>query len=470
METIYFDQLQTPIIIVDGQGKLVYYNHICPTFFKLPPRKLNKITEITQLLQTNYDLAQLIKSALESDSSQISAEIEVNTPENSQAYTVIIKAIPIQGHVVLNLWDLSIEKQLFEKYKKQINELKETHNQILMSDKLTALGELTAGIGHEVSNPLTIIGARLEELLGSIHEESLPEIEKNALEIQQGIARIGKIITNLNSFVEDKEEDIKVGSLAKVVEDSIKFVNELNLDKDVRIEFDNHSNSLFMGNEIKMQQVVINLIKNSFDALKTAGTANGKICITLRENYQTQSSILRIEDNGPGIDPASLPKIFEMFYTTKELGEGTGLGLAISQKIVESHHGALEYISADQGACFEIELPFLEIESFSATSRYAKGESAIEDKKILILGDDEEILSELSHLLKDKHVVLILSQHYQYLKEVIEFFMVDAIIDTKDKGAGDFSGPYYGVAKWCDKKAPTLGEIVKLIEKYEVSS
>ena len=409
METKYFDQLQTPIIITEAQGQMIYYNHICPTYFKLPPRKLNKIASIFELLQTDYDLANTIKSCLESDSAQITSEIEINTPENPTPYTVIIKAIPIGGKVILNIWDFSIEKQLFDKYKKQINELKDTHNQILMSDKLTAIGELTAGIGHEIANPLTIIGARLEELSESINEANISDIKSHTQAIKNGFERIGKIINNLNSFLEDKDEDLTICSFTKVINDSLKFISELEISRNIDIKVSSKSDSLFMGSELKLQQVVINLIKNSIDALRNNSTTSPQIIIELMENENTQSTILKIRDNGPGVPEEEMDKIFEMFYTTKELGEGTGLGLAISQKIVESHHGTLSYIAEDLGACFQIDLPFVEIESFSATSRYITGEVSFEDNKLLVLGDDPEVLTSLLSKLKEKNIVMIVS-------------------------------------------------------------
>jgi len=284
--------------------------------------------------------------------------------------------------------------------------------------------------------------------------------------IESSFNRIGKIINNLNSFVKDTEDELTVCSMSKVVKDSLGFIKQLNLDNQFDIIFNNQSNSLFLGNEIKLQQVVINLLKNSIDALRE--TNNNKIEINLLENYDTQNCILEIKDNGPGVNKEDIDKIFEMFYTTKELGEGTGLGLAISQKIIDSHHGELTYDDSGEGACFKIELPLLEIESFSATSRYVSGDAAYEDLKVLVLGDDVNLLKRIFNKFKDRKIVLIMSQHYKRLDEILEFFIVDAILDTKDEIKNATFENYHAVKSLCDDES--LAKLDEIITKYEADS
>src|SRR5690606_28560846 len=103
-------------------------------------------------------------------------------------------------------------------------------------------------------------------------------------------------------------------------------------------------------------------------------------------------SSISIQDNGPGIQDELLDKIFDTFFTTKEVGEGTGLGLSISKKIIEAHQGEIKYISQKQGARFEIKLPALETLSYIQNDKYLVGMTSEESIKVLIIDNEVQVL------------------------------------------------------------------------------
>jgi signal transduction histidine kinase len=442
VDTSLLDHLQTPILLVSSTGEVVYYNHICSTYFKLPPRKLNKLKTINELFSTQIDLAGYIKQCLENDAPQVSKEATIHLIEAELDYTVIMKFVPAQKQVLIHLWDLSIEKQLHEKYKQQIIELRETHEQILMSDKITALGELTAGLGHEISNPLTIIADRMMKMEEALTHNDTNEVADNLKDLQDGFQRINQIINNMQSFVRNQEDDVEICSLNQVIEDSIKFIHDLKVK--TPINFVSKGGICFtMGNGLKLQQVIINLLKNSIDALEKVKDPHINIEIIATE----AGSKIVIADNGPGIPENLRNEIFDMFFTTKDLGEGTGLGLSISQKIIEAHQGEIVLAEVQQGTTFVIELPSLEISSFSTTNKYLKGESEEEDPKVLIVGDDVSFLNRIYQDLKELHYIYVFSNNLEGVPATIDFMGADVVVNTQSKklNLGDYTGTVINV-------------------------
>lgn len=231
------DHLLNPVIVTDDNLNIIYYNHICSTYFKLPPRKLNKINSIENLIITDQlNISEKIKAAKEQLSPILSKEVEISLPEsNAKKQTVILKFIPFENDIIIHLWDFSIEKHLHEKYKQQIQELRETHEQIMQSDKLSALGELIAGIGHEVSNPLTIISDRIYRIEENLITANMEEVSDNIKDIDQGVKRISKIVSNLQSFIKNQDEELQIVSLEAVIIDSMKFISDLEILQNIKI-------------------------------------------------------------------------------------------------------------------------------------------------------------------------------------------------------------------------------------------
>jgi signal transduction histidine kinase len=402
-----FDHLQNPIFIVSTSGEIKYYNFVCSLFFKLPPRKLGAIKNIIDLINpVDYDLVLDLKKCIESKTPIVSPEVDIKI--NGHTNTIILKAIPHNDYVLVHLQDFSIEKKLHEKYKNQILELKSTHEQIVKSDKLRALGELIAGISHEISSPLTVAGDTLLSLAENLHQKNYPQVEVELTELEVEFTRIRQIVSNMQSMAKNRDEDISVISLREAIEDSLSFIKELGLLEDTKIIRD-FSNSLVLGNTGKLQQVFINILKNAIDAI--SHNDNKQINIMIEEH--DQSVFIHIKDNGVGIKPGEAQKLFEMFYTTKEVGNGTGLGLSISQQIVTSFHGNISIVDSTDGAHFCIEFPNIDLESFTSTNRYLTGECEIEELDLVF-----------KHFAQGK-VILILSNQADQFEEICDSYMAD---------------------------------------------
>ncbi|MCO4753252.1 MAG: HAMP domain-containing histidine kinase [Bacteriovoracaceae bacterium] len=434
MDLTLYDQLQNPVLVVGKDMRIKYFNFVSTTFFKLSPRKLSKVESILELVKTDdVDLGKLIKECIDEEQAKFTQEFSTLIGASELSSTVILKFIPLDSeNAAVHIMDFSIEKQLHEKYKAQIMELRDTHEQIVKSDKLTALGEMISGISHEIATPLTIVSDRLDTMQMALSTND-QQTQKEALrEVKEEFARITQIISGMQSYARNQEEELQICSLNEVVQESVRFIKELNVLHEIELEVDVQGEHLTLANPLKLQQVFINLIKNSVDALRASSIDSKKITISIDESDDEQVHSVKVCDNGPGVSEENQDKVFDMFYTSKEIGEGTGLGLSISQKIIEGCNGSISLLPSDQGATFLIQLPIIEVGSYTKSNRYLRGEADIEDEKVLVIGDDVELLNSVYKILQKKHKVCVLSRKAHKVQELSDFFAIEKAIKLKE--------------------------------------
>lgn len=238
---------------------------------------------------------------------------------------------------------------------KDIEERRRIEEQIAQADKLASIGQLSAGIAHEINNPLGVI-------LG--YTQLLIRQTENGSETFQDLKTIEKHVRNCKTIVEDllhfarssppEEAAIQIDA---AIDDVLQFVRqhaELEQIEVIR-EYDGNVPEMMLD-EKKMKQVFMNLIMNARHAIGEAGV------LTIGTEYSREKSTveIRITDNGYGIDKKNLSRIFDPFFTTKPTGEGTGLGLSVSYGIVKNHGGDIRVESAPgEGSTFTIILPMI---------------------------------------------------------------------------------------------------------------
>lgn len=223
--------------------------------------------------------------------------------------------------------------------------------QLVHAQKLAAVGLMTAGVAHELKNPLTSIEG-YAKLLGrcrGLSDEAKAHIGRIVTEAQ----RCGRIVTNLLKFTRQEGRGRVVADLTTVVRESLDLLRYQLSTSGIEIHEDYAPTALpTLGDPYELRQVVHNLVQNAFDAMREAN-GGGKLLVATRQ--EGDHVIAEFEDTGPGLDDPN--EIFEPFYTTKGVGQGTGLGLGISRSIVEEHDGTLSAETASSGALFRIELP-----------------------------------------------------------------------------------------------------------------
>jgi signal transduction histidine kinase len=234
--------------------------------------------------------------------------------------------------------------------------LKDANQRLMESEKMSALGQLGAGIAHEVKNPLTSIRGYAQMGQRKIpHDHPLGEYFKT---IEKETDRSLEILKNLLKFARQETAEMTVIDLNTVVADTVKLVSHQLMMKEVHLETRLCEQSLRVsGNANQIEQVLLNLFINAGDAMEGKGGGTITVTTDLRDGRHAR---IRVADTGSGIPPEVVGKIFDPFFTTKPVGKGTGLGLSVSYGIVKEHRGEIAVESrVGEGTTFTIQIPIV---------------------------------------------------------------------------------------------------------------
>ena len=242
-----------------------------------------------------------------------------------------------------------------------IEQLKETETQLVQTEKLASLGRLSAGIIHEINNPLNFATTGLYTLrskakhIAPEHQADYAEILRD---VEDGLDRVKIIVSDLRSFTHPDMESLDEVPVAEIVTSALRFVSHEGRERIV-IQTQLEDGQTIRCNRNKLIQVLVNLLQNSFDALASKAFNNGeRPTIAITGRVEGGRSVLIVRDNGSGIDPKIIDKIFDPFFTTKDVGEGMGLGLSISYRIVQDCDGHIAVRSEHGKNCeFTLEFP-----------------------------------------------------------------------------------------------------------------
>jgi two-component system NtrC family sensor kinase len=280
---------------------------------------------------------------------------------------------------------------------KDINNEKLLQQQLIQSEKLSAIGELISGVAHELNNPLTgVMGysqlLQLRKDLDDRAKENLTKINNLALRCQ-------KIVQNLLSFARKQKPERTLSDINEIIEKTVELrsyelqVNNIILTRDL----DKHLPKT-IADAHQLQQVFLNILTNAEQAMLEA---HGKGHLIIRTHSDPQKSVIVVEviDDGPGISESYLTRIFDPFFTTKEVGKGTGLGLSLSYGMIKEHGGNIYARSGmGEGATFIIELPIITQLDDKLTSvpelhpQALQFENLVRGKRILVVDDEQYIL------------------------------------------------------------------------------
>ena len=253
-------------------------------------------------------------------------------------------------------WELEQSRRVTEA---SLQQLKENELQLVQSEKLASLGRLSAGIIHEINNPLNFATTGLYTLR---HKEKLLAPDQRAeyaevlRDVEEGISRVKTIVGDLRTFSHPDTDQREQVDVAGVVALALRFLSNEWRER-VRIETHIEAQQTIYVNQNKLVHVLVNLLQNSLDALKTKSFNHEKPTIQILGRTEAGRSRLAIRDNGPGIATQHLGKIFEPFYTTKEVGAGMGMGLSICHRIIEQNGGKIS-VKTEPGRFCEFVLEF----------------------------------------------------------------------------------------------------------------
>ncbi|MBT3236103.1 MAG: GHKL domain-containing protein [Bdellovibrionales bacterium] len=245
--------------------------------------------------------------------------------------------------------------------------IKQQQMQLLATSKLSALGEMAGGIAHEINNPLTVMLSRARIIQKIMKKDSIENstIEKSVVVIFETIERIRKIVLGLRVVSRDSSaEKFDTSTLKEVLEDVINLSGEKFKAYGIQLIYNYDEvgmNTNFMCNRVQLSQVFINLFNNSFDEISDFSQKWLKFETSLNKRNIT----VKLTDSGNGISQEVQDKIFQPFFTTKEVGKGTGLGLSLSKSIILQHQGEFFIDNDSANTCFIIKLPITQEEKVS---------------------------------------------------------------------------------------------------------
>jgi len=244
--------------------------------------------------------------------------------------------------------------ELIHAFNRMAEELETQQEALVQSRKIAAIGTFSAGIAHELNNPLNNIYLSAETLLEECGDKLDPEDKELILDILNQADRAGEIVRNLLDFSRKDKPSFEELSVHDVINKTVKLVKNQVMLTGIELKVDIPDDlPTIKGNLRNLQQVFLNLLLNAIQAMPNGG----KICI---EAYDYSDKFVRIDvtDTGHGIKPEDLEHIFEPFYTTKGVGRGTGLGLAVTYGLVKKHGGYIEVESeVGVGTTFSVYLP-----------------------------------------------------------------------------------------------------------------
>jgi signal transduction histidine kinase len=266
------------------------------------------------------------------------------------------------GARLKNLAAMRIHAKTLAAQKQQIAtnlaQLKEAESLLVRNEKLAALGRLSAGLIHEINNPLNYAKQALyviRRMIRPLEEDKRAEILEVVGDVENGIDRVVTITSDLRGFATRSPEKRQYFLLRAAVETTLRFFAPV-VNSDVAVELHISPDLEAQGDRNQFLQVLINLIQNALDAVASKKYPPGeKPLITLHATEHDASVRIRIRDNGSGISPEVMSHIFDPFFTTKDVGQGMGLGLSICHRIIAEHHGQIE-VQSEPGHYTEIQI------------------------------------------------------------------------------------------------------------------
>lgn len=332
--------------------------------------------------------------------------VEIDEPVMGGSFTISINPVKdSRGSVVGAVHVIS---DVTEK-----NRLKE---QLLQSEKMSAVGQLVSGVAHELNNPLTGVMGYSQLLLRRLEHDD--EAARDLHAIIEETSRATKIVQNLLSFARKHQPKLTVVNINEVVSSVLQLRNyELGVKKIAVGAQLEEGLPETMADFHQLEQVLLNVVNN---AVQAVDGIDRPAQIDISTSHDEKFIKVRIHDNGPGMSPETQKRIFDPFFTTKEVGKGTGLGLSICYGIIEEHGGRMEVDSlADEGSTISFTLPIVEAEAGTASSEEATAGAA--GRSVLLVDNEKAIVDLFSDILTmDGHAVDIVENCSEALEKLSE--------------------------------------------------
>jgi signal transduction histidine kinase len=285
--------------------------------------------------------------------------LEISAP----VFHVIIERSPQATRNLLMTFDSRLRRHnekvvwQYRKLKEQYEELENSHQRLLLSDKMASVGLLTAGIAHEINNPLFVITGYLDVIRSMLDDGavSADELGEIVAKLETASRSIVKLVSGIKTYVRIEDAAPAPIDLNSAIQESLDLVSFLYRRDQIELEIDfAHGHPVILGNIARLQQVLMNLLSNARDAMESSAA---KI-ITVRTREADGEVVLEISDTGCGIPPDRLERVFSRGYTTKPVGKGSGMGLNLVRQMIREMRGEIGVESEPgHGTTFRVVFP-----------------------------------------------------------------------------------------------------------------
>ncbi|MCP4396830.1 MAG: ATP-binding cassette domain-containing protein [bacterium] len=336
--------LPVNLIVTDSENRIKMINDSCKRYFELKRAAYFNRPLKALVSSHNDDMLKFIDAASSFREEKTFYQVPL-TLNNIQTISNI-KTFPIFDGTSLIGNIITIE---------DMTEYDRLQKQVMLSEKLASVGLLAAGVAHEINNPLEIIYNSLTYLKYHIHSEELQEAIDD---IREGMTSIANIVSNLHSFSDNKQSTNEEIGINTAIQSILNLIRHSTQYKHITIHFEPYQHEIdIRANKNEIKQVILNLLKNSFEAIPTGGEIFIKT--TLIHENGTNFLQMTFQDTGPGICDENPDNIFLPFYSTKQDTENNlGLGLSVSYGIITKYHGTITAENiGDSGCQFIIMLP-----------------------------------------------------------------------------------------------------------------
>ncbi|MBX2839058.1 MAG: PAS-domain containing protein [Gammaproteobacteria bacterium] len=334
--------------------------------------------------------------------------------EDQRVFSVNRRKTSDQGFVVA--WtDITSKRQTEQELQKQ-------RESAFQSEKLNALGQLLAGVAHELNNPLSVVVGHAMMLRDEVdNPEALDGVER----ISRAAQRCSKIVKTFLAMARQKPTRLAETSINDVVSNAMEIAAYGLRQRNVKIDLNlGQSLPVVLADEDQLTQVIINLMLNAEQAFES-DHATPTLCINTAYQPKENQVVVRVSDNGPGIPEKLKVRIFEPFFTTKAVNEGTGVGLALSHRIASSHNGDLSLGDSELGgATFELTLP-AESASEVIVNEVERQHSKLINRA-LVIEDEPEVAHVIGRLLKKFDIESSVAENAEAGLKILES---DALFD-----------------------------------------
>ena len=241
--------------------------------------------------------------------------------------------------------------------------LRRTQDELVQAGKLGMLGQMAAGMTHELNQPLTAVKAFADNAVAFLDQDDAPSVRENLRHISDACSRMARLIGQLKGFARRSagtgDDSVGPVDLAASIRNAALLLEADYRQHGATLALHAAASARVVGDAVRIEQVLVNLLKNALDAVAGCDERRVELVLSIDDTGEAPEAVVTITDSGPGIAPQARGRLFEPFFTTKPSGQGLGLGLAISSSIVQAMGGRLEATDAAGGAQFTLRLPLL---------------------------------------------------------------------------------------------------------------